>query len=161
MITEVGKICRANDGTPELKVRALDAFVEGIAEEFLSSANNNEEQVIIAVDRMRKDIRTLPQLAYLYGHLAPITYRLMRDWGWTVRSKDDAITELKYRLNFTKTIELGSDDIVRAIPLSLSFQARTNRKRVNQFIDDVFFWLLENGGQPMTSEQYLKEKKWQ
>jgi hypothetical protein len=160
MITEVGKICRAKDGTPELKVRALPAFVEGIAEAFLSSANNNEEQVIIAVDRMRKDIRTLPQLAYLYGHLARIAYGLMEDWGWSIRSREDAITELKYRLKFTKTIEIGSEDIVRVIPLSLSFQARTNRKRVNQFIDDVFFWLIEHGGQPMTSEQYLKEKTW-
>jgi hypothetical protein len=159
MIVELGKIKRSKSGEPSLVIRGLAAFLEQIAEEYLSSKNHEEEDVIVAVSKQRKDMRTLKQLGYLYAHLAPLAKGVLNDAGWNIASKEEAITELKFLLKFTKTIENETEDVVRVIPLSLSFQARTNRKKVNQFIDDIFFWLIEQGARPMTSEEYKKMKK--
>jgi len=156
MVTETGVITRDKDGKPILKIRGYEAFKEEVAEEFL---RGEEEGIVIAVERQRKDIRTLPQLSYLYGHLAPLALQQFRDYGWEMSSKEDAITELKIILGFCKVYECPDQDLVRKIPKSLSFTARTNRKQVTEFVNNVFFWLLENGSQPMRPEEYEKMKK--
>ena len=156
MITEIGKITRDKDGKPVLLIRGYEAFKEDIAESFL---RGEEAGVVIAVEQQRKDIRTMPQLAYLYGHLAPIAVQVFQDYGWSITTKEDAITELKFELGFYKTYEHPEKDEIRKIPHSLSFQARVNRKKVSEFVNNVFFWLLEQNAQPMRPEEYMQMKK--
>ena len=159
MIIEEGRIRRDNTGKPELLVHEWLYFLEQIAEEYLS-AEREYEDVFLGVERQKKDIRTIPQLAYLYGHLAPLAKDVFRNQGWeSVRTKEAAINHLKMELGFCEVHENVKTHGVTLIPKSLSFMARTNRKEVSAFIDRAFMWLIDNGAQPQSPEEWIKLKK--
>lgn len=159
MIIEDAQIRRDSNGRPVLLARAWEYFKEQLAEEYLS-AEREYEDIFIIGERQKKDIRTIPQLRYLFGHLAPLAKSVLRDQGWeTITSKEAAINCLKLELGFCEVHENEHSHGVRLIPKSLSFEARTDRKEVSSFIDRVFMWLIDNGAQPMTPEEYEELKK--
>lgn len=159
MIIEDARIQRGKDGRPELFVRQWEYFLEQMAEEWLS-ADREYEDLFLFAEKQRKDHRTIPQLRYLYGHLAPMALKVLRELGWnTIRSKEAAISVLKTELGFCEVIENEKTHGVVLVPKSLSLAARENRKEISEFIDRVFAWLIDAGCQPVLPEEYEQMRK--
>lgn len=160
MIVEEGKAKRDENGDPLLLIRgSWEAYKEEICETLLT-AEKKEVDIFIMVEKQKKDIRTMPQLAYLMGHLAPLAHKVLKTYGWeTIRSKEAAIEVLKTELGFCDYIENVKTKGVRVINKSLSFEAREDRSEVAAFIERVFHWLIQNGAQPMTPDEYKRMKE--
>lgn len=157
--TTTALLYRGPDGSPDVRVRDLDTILEIMAEDLLSLSNSEVEiSIVLAVNT--KDIRTLPQLAYLFGHLAPIVYTVLKNDGWdNIQTKEKGIEILKFELDFCEHVEHPVTGETISIPLSLSKVARTNRKRVTEFVRGVYLWLLNKGAQPKTLKEWQPYKK--
>jgi hypothetical protein len=149
-------------GAYELLIRDLDLVEEELGEVHLGPAKE-EIELQAAISVKKKDIRTLPQLAYLYGHLGPITLAILQEQGWeTIQTKDQAIDFMKMQLGFYRIIENDKTNEVFKVPLSLSYEARTDRDRVIRFIMALYIWCCDHaqpGKMPKKEKEWIKYRK--
>lgn len=102
--------------------------------------------------------KTDPQLAYLFGVLAPLWKQNLENQGWIVPSKEMAIEALKKPYGFTVDIvNEKTGEVKESVPKSIK---TASVKEVRSFIDQLFMGLVQDGVEVMTPEEYKKGKKW-
>lgn len=145
------------------KGRSFDLFLKGkdqklaeVAHYFLKKEDEVELECTFSKPKIYKSNR---QLAYLWGILAPKFLAYLKDAGYT----DVATKEKAIRKYAATSFGLTQDTVdvrtgaVKQITIRLS---EASKDQMLFFIQNLFLFLLENGMEVMTSEEYFNEKKW-
>ena len=111
-------------------------------------------EIRLEVLPLTKREKTNPTLAYLFGHLARVAFKYLRDNGWTVLTKESAIDLFKKELGFVEVIE-SPDGRREVIPKSI---ANSGSVELYQFTEALYFFLLEAGEEVVHSEEYKAKR---
>ena len=111
-------------------------------------------EVRIEVLPLTKREKTNATLAYLFGHLAKIAFKHLRDNGWTVLTKESAVEVFKIQLGFTEEPE-SPDGARTVIPKSI---ANSSSVELYQFTEALYFYLLEAGEEVVHPDEYKAQR---
>lgn len=155
MIEGYGKfMCDPNGG--DIRLYGYDYKMRELAER-LKLSPGEEEEVYIYISKTKKRFRTIKQLGYLFGHLAPLTLKFLNDMGWsTITTKEQAVERMKEPLGFINTHCNNSTGEIVEEPKSI---ASASTEDIAKFVENLFFHLTEAGYEPLTPESYRVNKK--
>lgn len=111
-------------------------------------------EVRVEVLPLTKREKTSLTLAYLFGHLAKVAFKHLRNNGWTVLTKESAVELFKKKLGFVEVLE-SPDGHQEIIPKSI---AGSGSVELYQFVEALYFEMLEAGEEVVHPDEYKAQK---
>jgi hypothetical protein len=160
MTSEV-EIIRQPDGSVSIRLpggEQNNSVLDALAELFyLRSEPGATKRLGVQFFEIENTSFTPNMQRYLWGHLAVVLLRFLRESGENVRSKELCVKAWKKSVGFCRSEYLG-DGKVSIVDLSLSDRFTSQRDK-QQFIEDLYIWLLQWGCRVQTPDEYFKTTK--
>ena len=150
-------LVRKGMGVPEMHMIGMDHVLLQLRDNFFKEG---QEKIVLECEfKLPKLYKTNKQLRYLFGILAPKFFAYLKDAGYSVRSKDQAIRDIA-----AVTFGLVEDFVdpktgeIKSIPIRIS---KATKEQMTNFIQELFLFLVENGIEVMSADEYNRRvTKW-
>lgn len=127
----------------EVKSDGYKLYIRNYKSKILEVYDCFGEEWAEAILKKEKKYKSKPQLAYLWGVIAPMVRDLLNELGWRINDKETAIEFMKNELGFTtKLINPETGEMKSEVNKSLK---TASVEEVRQFTEDLIIFLSEHG----------------
>lgn len=150
-------LVRKGMGVPEMHMIGMDHILLQLRDNFFKEG---QEKILLDCEFTEPKVyKSNRQLRYLFGILAPKFFAFLKDAGYSVRSKNQAIRDIAaVTFGLVEDVVNPINGDITSIPIRIS---KATKEQMNNFIQELFLFLVENGIEVMSADEYNRRvTKW-